>query len=449
MAHVGLATLLAFLEVFHTTLTQPSFENMRVVFIGWVLTPGRHAVTEALVRTGVSGRRHHAAFHRFFSRAKWNPEEMGRLLFLAALWLVGPKEPIRIAADDTLAKKRGTEVFGIGTHLDAVSSTKLFRIFAFGHCWVALCVVVGVPFSRRPWALPVLFRLYRTKKDCASKRHAYRKKTTLAREMLAIVVSWVGERRIEVMADSAYCNSTVSRDVPENVVFIGAMRPDAVLTARPAKRTKGRGGRPRKRGHTLAKPQDRARDSRHPWQKTKANLYGNHQTVEYKTYCAQWYRAYATRFLRVVIVRVNTGNIGLRVFFSTDSEMSVVQILETYADRWSIEVCFRDLKQLLGFADSSARTQKAVERTAPFVGLIYTTLVLWFSEHVYQTPLAEPPVRPWYRHKRGSSFADILRAAQRVLCRVDVLDPLRSLDNLRKTPHATSLPWEDALREAA
>jgi hypothetical protein len=54
----------------------------------------------------------------------------------------------------------------------------------------------------------------------------------------------------------------------------------------------------------------------------------------------------------------------------------VRQILEGYASRWAIEVCFRDLKQLLGFADSSARKRAAVERVAPFVGFSYTVLTL-------------------------------------------------------------------------
>src|SRR3972149_6502949 len=82
---------------------------------------------------------------------------------------------------------------------------------------------------------------------------------------------------------------------------------------------------------------------------------------------------------------------------------------------WAIEVCFKDLKQQLGFADSSARKQAAVERTAPFVGYTYVVLVLWFADGIWQTALAAPPLRPWYAHKRQASFADVLRAAQRVL----------------------------------
>jgi hypothetical protein len=78
----------------------------------------------------------------------------------------GDAGAVRIVFDDTLAPKKGAHVFGIGSHLDAVRSTKRQKIFCFGHRWGVLAVLVSVPFSTRTWALPVLFRLYRTQKDC-------------------------------------------------------------------------------------------------------------------------------------------------------------------------------------------------------------------------------------------------------------------------------------------
>ena len=38
-------------------------------------------------------------------------------------------------------------------------------------------------------------------------------------------------------------------------------------------------------------------------------------------------------------------------------------------------------------------------------------------------PLPNVPVRPWYPHKRGLCFQDILRAARRTLAKFDILDP--------------------------
>jgi len=439
-----LRSFLAALDVFRPVVTQPTFAHLITLTVGWVLTPGKHAVTEALISTDVARRRHHEAYHRFFSRGTWNPDEMGRSLFMWLLRRMAPDAPIRLAVDDTLASKKGPHVFGIGTHLDAVRSTRLCKVFCFGHCWVMLAVLVTVPFSRRPWALPILFRLYRNKKECARKRHPYRKKTELARDMLNVFLGWVGDRRVEFAADAAYCNDTVTRGLPKSVVLFGAMRPDAVLTALPESRPSHKPGRHRKRGDVLPKPQSLAHDDTRPWKSCEAHLYGRKTRVRYKEMCAQWYRACGVGLLRVVIVKVQTGTIGFRVFFCTDAALSVRDILEGYAGRWSIEVCFRNLKQMMGFADSSARKRAAVERTAPFVGFVYTLLIVWFIEHACTSPVAAPPVRPWYPHKEGLSFADVLRTAQRVLAPLDVLDPRRSLDNLRQLSTAKRSPTRTA-----
>jgi len=266
--------------------------------------------------------------------------------------------------------------------------------------------------------------------------------------MLDVLLSWTDGRRVELTADSAYCNSTVMRGLSGSVILVGAMRPDAVLTAPPSQRLERGGGKPGKRGQLLPKPQVLADDERHPWQSCEVETYGERRTVQYKSFCAQWYRACGERLLRIVIVQTDEGNLRFRVFFSTDSTLSVLQILERYAERWAIEVCFRDLKQLLGFADSSARKQKAVERVAPFVGFMHTLLVLWFASGAYQAPFAAPPVRPWYRHKEGLSFADILRAAQRVLATFDVLDPANAFNSFN-IPYPVPFPSESRPRRAA
>ena len=434
MAHALLRTLLGWMEVLSPAFTKPGFVNALVIMSGWIQTRGPHAVTQALVETEVAGRRHHEAFHRFFSRGTWSPDRLGQLLFERIIdWLVGGGVTIQLVVDDTLAPKKGAAIFGLGTHVDAVRSTKKTRVFSFGHVWVTLSVVVHLPFSKRPWSLPVLFRLYRTKKEHRkNKQGRYEKKTELARQMIDLVVSWMPQRRFRVAADVAYANDTVLRGLPSNVDFVGAMRADAVLTAPPTAEDQPKIGRRRKRGAVLPKPIGMSK-STSPWKKVAAFLYGKQQTVRYKTVDAQWYRGAGTRVLRIVVVRVLTGNMPVRVFFSTDLEMNVAAILETYAGRWSTEVCFRDLKQLFGFGDSQARLRTSVERVAPFVGLVSTMLVLWFATNrTWKTECAVPPLRPWYLHKRGLCFADVLRAAQRVLAGSDVLDLARNFENLRE-----------------
>lgn len=440
MANPLFLTLLASLEEFRICLTRPGFEKLLVLFVGWVRTAGTHAVTETLVMTGVAGRRHHEAYHRFFSRGTWCPDRFGFWLFYRIERLLTPDSPIRVAVDDTLAPKKGPHVFGLGSHIDPVRSTVARKIFCFGHCWVVLAIVLPVPLCRSTFALPILFRLYTNKKTCERKGWPYRKKTELAAELIRVFVGWTGSRRIELAVDSGYSNETVVEDLPASVVLFGAMRPDAVLTEAPVAPSLHRNGRPRVRGPVLPKPQALADDDTHPWLTCEAHLYGRSTTVHYKTLLAQWYQACGVRLLRIVVVRVDTGRIRLRVFFCTDATISIRALLEGYAGRWTIEVCFRNLKQLFGFADSSARTKFAVERTAPFVGCMYSLLIVWFFQHAHSTEAAKPPVRPWYPHKRGVSFADILRAAQRVLSPVEVLDLVTPRKDLHETPRPTRRP---------
>lgn len=445
MAHGLVSTLLDWFQKLSPAFTQPSWRNALVVFLGWIQICGGHAVTGALVAAGVAGRRHHAAFHRFFSRNRWSTDAVGQLLFRSIVSLLPRDAMIEVVVDDTLTKKSGPKIFGLGTHVDPVASTLKYKVLAFGHVWVVVSVVVAVPFSPRPWALPVLFRLYRSKADCDRRRTRHRTKTQLAREMLEVLSGWVGERRVRVAMDSAYSVGPLLRGMMQKRTFVGALRPDAALYAVPV--YPGHGRR-RVYGDQLPNPKQMLADRRYPWHTCEVVLYGRTKTIRYKTVDALWRRVARRQLLRVVCVQ-SPGDAKVRAFFSTAPTMSVAEILTTYARRWATEVCFRDLKQELGFADSQARTRKAVERTAPFVGYCYTTLVLWFGAGACESPLAKPPLRPWYPHKRHLCFADIVRCARRALDHFDVLDLERSLEALRARDEARARHGPEGVRFAA
>lgn len=446
MLDPSIAALCAIFDTLRPAFTRPTFVIFVQVAMGWILTPGRHGVAAALVAAGVSGRRHHSCFHRLFSLARWEPDELGRWLFERAVRALPAKAPIPMALDDTLTSSKGPKVFGLGSHLDAVRSTKRHRIFAFGHVWVVLAVLVRLPCCRRPWALPVLFRLYRTKRECARSGHRYRKKTELARELLDVLAGWVGGRRCEVAADSAYCNDTVTRKLARNLVVFGRMRPDAVLTAEPpAPGERRKAGRPRVRGDRLPTPRELARSSDTVWSEVEVTLYRVARTICHAELVAQWYRACGTRLLKIVVVPVARGNDEVQVFFCTDPKVSADYLLERYASRWAIEVTFRDLKQLLGFADSQARTRRAVERTAPFVGLLFTLIVLWYAEAGHRSRFDVWPLRPWYRTKTDPSFEDMLWAARRAVADMGVADLAREISKLRNSAR----PPPELLRDAA
>src|SRR4051794_20571597 len=108
----------AFIEVlalFGPALSFQQWQRFVILSVGWTLTTGRYAITQALVETGVSGKRHHEAFHRLFSHGSWSPDALGHLLFCMVRRVFQPS--LSFVIDDSLAPKKGPHIFGIACHV--------------------------------------------------------------------------------------------------------------------------------------------------------------------------------------------------------------------------------------------------------------------------------------------------------------------------------------------
>jgi hypothetical protein len=115
-----------------------------------------------------------------------------------------------------------------------------------------------------------------------------------------------------------------------------------------------------------------------------------------------------SRLLRIVVVRDPSGRRRDDCFFSTDLALKPTQILETFALRWPLEVCFRDVKQFLGLEDPQNRVSKATLRTAPLIFYIYDLVLLWHAQSGHHLAPQSAILRPWYTRRRSVSFEDIL-----------------------------------------
>jgi DDE superfamily endonuclease len=420
----ALATFAVVLSSFRGHVTAPTFVRFVILALGWILaadpSPGR-CVTEALIAARVSGSMHWEAFHRFFSRGKWDPDALGRTLLRLLqplLWLGW----VELALDDTVAQKRGKHVFGASMHVDAVTSTTKRKNLVRGHCWVVLGVVVDVPWSKRPWFVPLLFRLYQGKKEAGS---AYRTKSALGREMVDKILTWIpAPQRVRLLLDSGYMNRTMMLGLPlERVTVVGSLQTNAALF-RPLP-TPGRDsspkrrGRRRKKGARMPTPAKMQHDRRWGWTWLETSRGDKVRRREVLSFRAQWYGVLGERIVHMVLVREDEEK--LRVVLCTDPTWSARQVVEQGARRWSIEVWNRDAKQVFGFADSPAWSEKAVLRTAPWVGILSGIVVVWFHR-LYEKGMATPmPERPWYTWKEDLTFADLVRAAQETLRSVDAL----------------------------
>ena len=382
-------------------MTAPTFDTFATIVTGWVFAR-RHTVTGAILAADAVGTKHHSAFHRLFAKAQWCLDELGLAVFMLIKPWLGDR-PVMLALDDTLARKRGLKVFGVGMHHDPMISTRKVARVNWGHSWVVLSVIVRFPFcADRYFALPILFRLYINKQTVAKKGGWYRTRPELAVDLLQALCKAYENRRFHVVADSTYGGQSVLGELPKNCDLTSRLDLDARLYEAPPPRKPGTNGRPRKRGVRVPSPRrmltERAR-------RLTLNIYGRRDKVRLTDCVARPY-AVPQRPLRIVAVEPLSGGRRVQAFYSTRHEASAEMVLTWYAMRWSIEVAFQSSKTHLGFEEPQGWTRRAVERTAPMAMLLYSLIVLWYARdgHRYYRQLD----RPWYRLKRHASFADML-----------------------------------------
>jgi hypothetical protein len=297
-------TFMTLLEGFRPVFTIPSFSTFCLITTGWILSVRHRYVTDLIISSDSVDNGHFSDYHRFFSHAKWDIDELWKhLAQLLIDHFVGPDAAIMLAGDDTLCRKRGLGLFGAGMHHDPLISSRAKKLVSWGHDWVNLCLIVANPWwaPSKVFALPLRMRLYRnrqgvtkgkakqkggSKKKAApstkrkkkqakwtqrkKRKVAARKRQTtndtkkckntsvsthvtrpeLMREMLILVASWFPQRKFLFVADSLYTGESVLNHLPKNIDMIGAVHPTGVLYEPAPKKHSGRGA-PRKKGERL------------------------------------------------------------------------------------------------------------------------------------------------------------------------------------------------------
>ncbi len=125
-------------------MTTPTFNTLVTVLTGWVFAR-RRTVTGMILAADAVGTKHHSSFHRLFAKARWCLDDLGLAVFgLIVPWL-STRQPVMLALDDTLARKRGLKVYGAGMHQDPMISTRKVPRLSWGHSWTADAGLAGQP----------------------------------------------------------------------------------------------------------------------------------------------------------------------------------------------------------------------------------------------------------------------------------------------------------------
>src|ERR1700694_2826808 len=90
-----------FLLALQPCFTRPSFSSFWALACAWILCSGRRSLTHIIQSAQLTRFKHYCSFHRFFSQARWDLDQLGHSVFKLLLPFCEPE--LLGAVDDTLA----------------------------------------------------------------------------------------------------------------------------------------------------------------------------------------------------------------------------------------------------------------------------------------------------------------------------------------------------------
>ena len=182
-------------------------------------------------------------------------------------------------------------------------------------------------------------------------------------------------------------------------------------TALPAQRAQGK-GRQRLRGDRLP-PMHELSKKVTSWRKVELLKQGRTVKRLLHGFTCQWYHVCRQQPVRVVLVRDPAG---------TEDELHVVCTDPTLPDAV--------IEKTRGWC------AKTVSRQAPLTMLLGSLVKLWYVQHIPRGRHWQPAALPWYPHKRGPSFRDMLAALRKAIWRQRLLGKLHPPSKLNDLDHA-------------
>jgi len=325
--------------------------------------------------------------------------------------LLAGGERLSFALDDTPTKRYGPEVQGAGIHHNPTPGPA-GSSYLYGHVWVTLALLA----RHSAWgviALPLLARLYVRKTNLKSidpwQRPKFRTKLQQAVELLHWAKKWLGilGTPLWVVVDGAYAKAAFLKPMKRlGVTVVSRLAKNAALWTEPDPRRPGQRGRPRLYGKHRMNLAKRA-GHRRGWLRGTFVLYGKQVSKRYKTFVALWRPAGGA--IRVVLVKESDG---WRAFFCTDVTASVADILTQVADRFAIEITFRECKEVVGAGQQQVRHVWANIGAFHLCLWTFTMTEAW-AWNRSENGLVDRSASPWDDATRRPSHADKRRAWRR------------------------------------
>ncbi len=284
----------------------------------------------------------------------------------------------------------------------------------FGLKWVCLALIVPVPWTARPWALPFLTVLAPSKE--ANERAGKRHKTTVdwTVQTVKVVSRWLGRPWV-LIGDGAYaCVHLAWACARAQVTLIARLRFDARLFGFPQPVPGRRGPKPKKGARQKALG-ERIEEALETGEEVSVQWYGGLEKVlRVLSGVSLWHTPGQPPVpIRWVVVVDPQGKLRPEAFFSTDTKLSPVTLVEWFVLRWNIEVTFEEGRRHLGLETQRQWSERAIARTTPVLLALFS-LVTLMAQALLGTLKLTPQATAWYP-KSAVTFSDVLVFVRRAI----------------------------------
>ena len=348
------------------------FSRVRSHLYSQLLCMGRHTITGLL---STQGRVHQdwSADYRLYANKRLDPQVLFDCVKAELRSGRKEREPLVLALDDSLLRKRGPRTHGVKWLLGSANGTfvrgqRVVQFSAALQNGPAQARMVPVDFQHAPAPPKVPAEAGPQERAAIEARRKQENINAVAARRLKHLAA---QERCPVVAvcDGRFANSTFLRKAPARSTVITRIRKDTALFWPVAKQPIT--GRRRIYGERAPTPEALRQDDSKPWQRVRAFACGRMHQFKVKRLQGVLSPILGAPACQLLVIaplgyRPRAGSKLLyrqpAYLLCTDPRLSLRQFLQYYLWRWDIEVNFRDEKTVLGVGQAQVRTPESTGR---------------------------------------------------------------------------------------
>jgi hypothetical protein len=374
------------------------YQRARNLSLSALVCLGRHTVT-GLVSTGGRQFVDWSADYRLFGQERFDADYLFQVVRRGIIENLAEDSPLVVAMDDSILRKSGPRMAGVSYrrdplsppfHVNFIRGQRVLQLSAASPAAGTRMIPIDfkhTPTPKKPGydASPEVWQEYKQAlKDTNISRRGVARIRTL-RHQLDADPGGHG-RSLRILVDGRFTNATVLKNFPQSTVLIGRVRKDTKFYYLPDASEDSPLGRRRVYGDRAPTPRQLQQDLSVAWKTINVWAAGKRHAFKIKSLAPlRWRPAGANHDLRLIVIAplAYRPRKGSRLLYrkpayliSTDTNLSLQEIVQEYVWRWDIEVNFRDEKNLLGVGQPQVRTPSSVEKVPELIVATYAMLLL-------------------------------------------------------------------------